>query len=151
MIAILISILSLSTSMPTSIKDLAELTKLGNRAKASRTIEAFPNHAPRGSLLVTLDCREFTCMCPLTHQPDFATLEIAYAPDRFVAESKSMKLYLETFRQVGVFHEHLAVDIANDFQKFIKPQWVSVTVAFNVRGGIAIRATHSLGKRPSGV
>jgi 7-cyano-7-deazaguanine reductase len=89
---------------------------------------------------VTLHCTEFTCLCPLTGQPDFAEIEITYVPRKSVVESKSMKLYLETYRNVGVFHEHLAVDIGKDFLKFIKPKKAMVTVRFNVRGGIAIDA-----------
>jgi 7-cyano-7-deazaguanine reductase len=132
--------------MPTSKKDLEQLTKLGNNAsKAERTLEAFPNHAP-GDLEVELECTEFTCRCPLTGQPDYAQIYITYVPDKFVVESKSLKQYLETFRDVGVFHEHLAVDIGQDFVNFIKPKRVEVTVAFNVRGGIAISATWRHGK-----
>jgi 7-cyano-7-deazaguanine reductase len=126
--------------MPTTKSDLKKLTKLGKKAKPSRTIEVFPNHAP-GEIEVTLNCHEFTCVCPLTGQPDFAQIEITYTPDQFVAESKSMKLYLESYRNVGVFHEHLAVDIGKDFVKFVKPQRLDVTVHFNARGGIAISAT----------
>lgn len=132
--------------MPTSSTDLQRLTKLGNKAEASRTLEAFPNHAP-GEIMVRLHCTEFTCVCPLTGQPDFAEIEIEYRPEKFVVESKSMKLYLETFRNVGVFHEHLAVDIGKDFLKAIKPSYISVTVRFHVRGGIAIDATWSHGKK----
>lgn len=127
--------------MPTSKDDLKALTKLGTPSTAERTLEAFPNHAP-GKIEVKLQCTEFTCICPLTSQPDFAEIEITYVPDKFVVESKSMKLYLETFRNVGVFHEHLAVDIGDDFVKFIKPVSVNVTVHFHVRGGIAISATY---------
>jgi 7-cyano-7-deazaguanine reductase len=127
--------------MPTKKSDLASLTKLGKKASPSRTLEAFPNHHP-GKLEVSLHCTEFTCLCPLTGQPDFATIDITYVPDAFVVESKSMKLYLETFRNVGVFHEHLAVDIGEDFVKFVKPLALSVTVHFNIRGGIAIDATY---------
>ena len=128
--------------MPTSKKDLASLTKLGNRAKAERTLEAFPNHAKPGSMEIILECTEFTCVCPLTGQPDFAEIEIRYVPNKFIVESKSMKLYLETFRNEGVFHEHLAMDIAEDFAKFIKPKSVEVTAHFHSRGGIAISATY---------
>lgn len=128
--------------MPTSAKDLAGLTKLGKKAGASRTLEVFPNHAGK-RMEVTLHCTEFTCVCPLTKQPDFATIEIVYVPRNYVVESKSMKLYLETYRNVGVFHEHLAVDIANDFKKFVKPRSVRVTVHFNSRGGIAISASYT--------
>jgi 7-cyano-7-deazaguanine reductase len=126
--------------MPTDKKDLQALTKLGANATPSRTLEVFPNHAP-GKIEVSLHCTEFTCLCPLTGQPDFADIEIVYTPDQHVVESKSLKLYLETFRNVGVFHEHLAVDIGEDFVKFLKPLSVSVTVKFHVRGGIAIDAT----------
>ncbi len=127
--------------MPTNKADLKGLTKLGAKASASRTLEVFPNHSP-GKLEVTLHCNEFTCICPLTKQPDFATIEIVYRPDKLVVESKSMKLYLETFRSVGVFHEHLAVDIGKDFVRFVKPLSVDVTVKFNVRGGIGIDARY---------
>ena len=126
--------------MPTSKSDLSSLTKLGQPSKPSRTLEVFPNHAP-GELEVTLHCQEFTCICPLTGQPDFAEIEITYVPDKHVVESKAMKLYLESFRNVGVFHEHLAVEIGKDFVKFVKPLKVDVTVRFHVRGGIAIDAT----------
>lgn len=126
--------------MPTSKQDLSKLTQLGNKsASPARTLEVFPNHAP-DNLEVSLHCSEFTCRCPLTNQPDYATIDIVYAPNKFVVESKSMKLYLETFRDVGVFHEHLAVDIGKDFIKFVKPKSVSVKVNFNSRGGIAISA-----------
>lgn len=125
--------------MPTRKEDLAQLKALGSKAQPSRTLEAFPSHG--SGMEVTLHCTEFTCVCPLTGQPDFAQIEITYVPDKFIVESKSMKLYLETFRNVGIFHEHLAVDIGQDFVKFIKPKSVSVTVKFNVRGGIAIDAT----------
>jgi 7-cyano-7-deazaguanine reductase len=77
----------------------------------------------------------------MTEQPDFAEIEISYLPDEFVVESKSMKLYLESYRTTGVFHEHLAVDIGKDVVKFVKPFSVDVTVHFHVRGGIAISAT----------
>ncbi|OGJ65043.1 7-cyano-7-deazaguanine reductase [Candidatus Peribacteria bacterium RIFCSPHIGHO2_12_FULL_55_11] len=128
--------------MPTKKEDLKTLTQLGNKASPARSLEVFPNHAP-GKIEVTLHCTEFTCVCPLTHQPDFADIEIVYSADKFVVESKSMKLYLETFRNEGVFHEHLAVDIGNDFVKFVKPLSVSVTVKFHIRGGIAIDARYA--------
>lgn len=127
-------------SMPTTKQDLSALTKLGKVSKPSRTLETFPSHGGK-QMEVTLHCTEFTCVCPLTGQPDYAEIEITYVPGNFIVESKSMKLYLETFRDVGIFHEHLARDIGEDFVKFVKPTSVSVTVRFNVRGGIAIDAT----------
>jgi 7-cyano-7-deazaguanine reductase len=133
--------------MPTNKKDLQTITKLGNvNAKAERTLEVFPNHAP-GKITVTLNCKEFTSFCPVTHQPDYAQIDIIYVPDKFVVESKSLKLYLETYRNEGVFHEHLAVDIAQDFIKYIKPLSVTVIAHFNVRGGIAISAEYTWGRK----
>ena len=128
--------------MPTDKKDLEKLTKLGGQRKVDRMLEAFPNHGG-GNMEIVLHCTEFTCRCPLTSQPDYAEIEIAYVPDKYIVESKSLKLYLETFRDQGVFHEHLAVDIGTDFVKYIKPKNVAVTVRFNTRGGIAIDATWS--------
>lgn len=124
--------------MPTQKEDLEQLTKLGSSSKVERVLEVFPNHSE--GLTVTCDCKEFTCYCPLTHQPDYAEIIITYQPKEWVVESKSLKLYLESFRNEGVFHEHLAVDIAQDFMKFAHPNWVEVEVKFNVRGGIAISA-----------
>ncbi|MEK7623082.1 MAG: preQ(1) synthase [Patescibacteria group bacterium] len=131
--------------MPTQREDLEQLTKLGQAAKAERSLEVFPNHAP-GEIEVVLHCSEFTCRCPLTGQPDYAEILITYLPDKYVVESKSMKLYLETYRDEGVFHEHLAVDIGKDFVKFVKPLKCEVTVKFHVRGGIAIDAAWSYQK-----
>jgi len=126
--------------VPTTKTDTKALKSLGRKARAARRLEVFPNHSP-GMLEVTLNCTEFTCLCPVTGQPDFAQIEIIYTPDQYVVESKSLKLYLETFRAVGVFHEHLAVDIGKDFMKFVKPLHVEVVVHFNTRGGIAISAS----------
>ena len=126
--------------MPTKTSDLKTLRKLGKSSSPSRNLEVFPNHAP-GEIEVTLHCTEFTCICPMTGQPDYADIEITYTPDQHVVESKSMKLYLETFRNAGVFHEHLAVDIGKDFVRYVKPLRLTVTVKFHVRGGIAIDAT----------
>lgn len=131
--------------MPTTQEDLKNLTKLGQQATESeRILETFPNHYQ--GLTVTCTCTEFTCFCPLTKQPDYAQIEIRYNPDEVVIESKSLKLYLESYRQEGVFHEHLAGDIAKDIMYFAQPHWVEVKVMFNVRGGIAITAEVSIDK-----
>jgi len=133
--------------MPTNKNDIQKITKLGNKkAKAERTLEVFPNHAP-GKITITLNCKEFTSLYPVTHQPDYAQIDINYVPDKFLVESKSVKLYLETYRNEGVFYEHLAVDIAEDFIKYVKPLSVTVSVHFNVRGGIAISADYHWEKK----
>ena len=83
------------------------LTKLGNPdARADRNLEVF--ETADQTLRVVLECAEFTCRCPITNQPDWATITIAYTPRSRIVESKSVKLYLETFREEGIFHEHLA-------------------------------------------
>lgn len=131
--------------MPTTQQDLQNLTKLGRQGSESEKIlETFPSH--HQGLTVTCRCTEFTCFCPLTKQPDYAQVEITYCPDEAVIESKSLKLYLESYRQEGVFHEHLAGDIAKDVMYFARPHWVEVKVIFNTRGGIAIEATVELNK-----
>jgi 7-cyano-7-deazaguanine reductase len=118
------------------------LTKLGNPdARADRQLEVFETGDP--SLRVTLDCGEFTCRCPVTGQPDWATIAITYVPAGRIVESKSVKLYLETFREEGIFHEHLATTIRDDFVAALDPRSLEVTVNFNSRGGIAISAQSS--------
>jgi 7-cyano-7-deazaguanine reductase len=118
------------------------LTKLGNPdARADRQLEVFET-GDRG-LRVTLNCAEFTCRCPITNQPDWATIAISYVPAGRIVESKSVKLYLETFREEGIFHEHLATTIREDFVAALDPRSLDVTVNFNSRGGIAISAQSS--------
>ncbi len=116
------------------------LTKLGNpEAGRDRHLEAFAVDDP--SLAIVLDCSEFTCRCPVTGQPDWATIEIRYHPGPRVVETKSLKLYLETFREVGVFHEHVARTIRDDLVALLDPIELSVSMRFNRRGGIAVTAT----------
>jgi 7-cyano-7-deazaguanine reductase len=118
------------------------LTKLGNPdARADRRLEAF--ETADQTLRVVLHCREFTCRCPITGQPDWAEITISYRPAAKIVESKSVKLYLETFREEGIFHEHLATTIRDDFVAALDPQSLDVTVSFSQRGGIAIDATSS--------
>ena len=118
------------------------LTKLGSQQAApERRLEVFPSRSRPGTLSVKMHCTEFTCRCPVTRQPDWAQITIEYVPDRSIVESKSLKLYLETFREEGIFHEHLAQVLLDDFVAAAQPLSCSVTVNFNVRGGIAITAT----------
>ena len=116
-------------------------TKLGNPdALPTRTLEKIPaNKLPGESLKVTLNCTEFTCRCPVTGQPDWVeSIVIEFMADKWLVESKSLKLYLETFRDEGIFHEHLVQVIVRDFMQAIHPHWCRVTANFNTRGGIAI-------------
>lgn len=121
------------------------LTKLGNEvAVADGVLEriAVPMDPP---LEVTLNCTEFTCRCPVTNQPDWATIVIKYTPANWIVESKSFKLYLETYREQGIFHEPLAQAILHDLVVVLSPVKCSVTAHFNTRGGIAISAEASFG------
>lgn len=114
------------------------LTILGHPAKPSRKLETFPNRHPERDYTVSLETDEFTCVCPVTGQPDFASLTIEYVPDRKIVESKSLKLYLESFRNEGVFHEHVTNTILDDLVKALAPRWCVVRGEFAARGGIAI-------------
>lgn len=124
--------------MPTEPSDLEGLTLLGREAKPSKKLEAFPNRAPGRYYLVTLETSEFTCLCPITGQPDFATIRVEYVPDENVVESKSFKLYLWSYRNEGAFHEHVVNQILDDLVRLLDPHWCKVTGVFNVRGGIGI-------------
>jgi 7-cyano-7-deazaguanine reductase len=119
-----------------------ELTKLGNpSATSDRAIEAFPIDDP--TQVIVLDCAEFTCRCPITGQPDWATISIEYRPGTLAVETKSLKLYLETFREEGIFHEHLATRMRDDLVAALDPVALTVTVRFHSRGGIAVTASSS--------
>ncbi len=131
----------------TQQSDLDGLSLLGRKASASRRLETFPNHHPNRDYVVTLRTDEFTCLCPATGQPDFADLTIEYIPDKKVVESKSLKLYLWSFRNEGVFNEHLANVILDDLVAALSPRWCKVTADFAVRGGIAISVEAEHGKR----
>jgi 7-cyano-7-deazaguanine reductase len=114
----------------------------------SKTLERFANPEPSRDYEIRFDCPEFTCLCPLTGQPDFAHFEISYIPDRFCVESKSLKNYLWSFRNEGAFHEKVTNTIADDLIAAIGPRRLQVTGRFNVRGGIGavIVVTHAAGQ-----
>ena len=122
----------------TEASDLDSLTILGKDAGPSKKLEVFPNHHPDRDYMVTLQTEEFTCLCPMTAQPDFARITIQYIPDKSIVESKSLKLYLASFRNEGAFHEHATNTILDDLVKTMAPRWCKVMAAFAVRGGISI-------------
>jgi len=103
--------------MATKKSDLDGLTILGHQAKPGKNLEAFPNHNPGRFYRVRLETDEFTCVCPMTGQPDFASIRVDYVPDKMVVESKSFKLYLWSYRNEGVFHEHVINTILDDLVK----------------------------------
>jgi len=122
----------------TQKSDLDGLTLLGRGAKPTKKLETFPNHHPGRDYIITLRTEEFTCVCPATGQPDFAKLTIQYMPDKKIIESKSLKLYLQSFRNKGAFHEHVTNVILDDLVAALEPRWCKVTADFAVRGGISI-------------
>lgn len=132
----------------TKPSDLEGLTLLGQEAKPSKKLEAFPNRVPDRFYLVSLETDEFTCVCPATGQPDFATIEIKYVPDKKIVESKSLKLYLWSYREEGVFHEHVVNQILEDLVEALDPHWIKVMGVFNVRGGIGITVESEHTKTP---
>jgi 7-cyano-7-deazaguanine reductase len=125
--------------MVTQPSDLENLTILGKKSEPSKKLEAFPNRSPERYYLVTLETSEFTCVCPQTGQPDFATIRVAYVPDQKIVESKSFKLYLWSYREEGAFHEHVINKMLDDLIETLNPHWIKVTGIFNPRGGIGIK------------
>lgn len=122
----------------THAADLEGLTLLGSKTVPIRKLETFPNHHPERDYTITMETEEFTTLCPLTGQPDFARISIHYIPDTRILESKSLKLYLWSFRNEGSFHEHLANVILDDVVAALEPRFCKVTADFAARGGIAI-------------
>ncbi len=127
--------------------DLDSLTLLGEGSQPTKKIETFSNLNPERDYVVTLHTDEFTCLCPKTGQPDFAKLTIQYTPDQRIVESKSLKFYLWSFRNEGVFHEHVTNTILDDLVEALEPHWCWVQGAFNVRGGIGITVEAEHGSR----
>jgi len=122
----------------TEASDLDDLTLLGREAKPSKRLETFPNRHPDRRYVVRLETDEFTCLCPATGQPDFANILVEYIPNQKILESKSFKLYLWSYRNEGVFHEHVTNTILDDLVAALEPHWCRVVGAFRIRGGINI-------------
>ena len=117
-------------------------------SRPTKTLEVVPNPHPGRDYEVNLEIPEFTCVCPMTGQPDFATIRIRYVPDPHLVELKSIKLYIWSYRDEGAFHEDVTNRILDDFLAAAAPRFIEVVGDFGVRGGIktVVRATH--GKRP---
>ncbi len=105
--------------------------------RPSRDLQTFDNPNPERDYEVRFETSEFTCVCPLTGQPDFATLRIRYVPDATCVELKSLKLYLWSFRDQGHFHEAVTNRILTDLVELLAPRSLTVEGSFNIRGGIA--------------
>jgi len=105
-------------------------------SQPSKRLETFPNPAPEGDYEIRFECPEFTCLCPRTGQPDFATFRIRYTPDRHCVELKSLKLYLWSFRNEGHFHEAVTNRILDDLVRATRPRQMQIEGDFFIRGGI---------------
>lgn len=114
----------------------------------SREIEVFPNPEPGRDYTIRMECPEFTCLCPRTGQPDFATIHIQYVPDALCIELKSLKLYLWSYRNEGAFHEALVNSILDDLSGACKPRFMEIVGDFYVRGGIHTTVTATVGDKP---
>ena len=125
-------------------KEIEGITLLGNQGTKYATdydpsvLETFENKHPDRDYMVTFRCPEFTTLCPITGQPDFATLYINYVPNVRMVESKALKLYLFSFRNHGDFHEDVCNIIVNDLVKLMEPKYIEVRGMFYPRGGISI-------------
>lgn len=100
-------------------------------------LETFPNPKPEREYLIEHTAPEFTSVCPRTGQPDFGTIVVSYVPDALCVELKSLKLYLHSFRDVGIFYEDVINRMLDDFVSVLRPRWMEVRGEFNTRGGIS--------------
>lgn len=107
-----------------------------SKKSPSADIETFPNPSPARDYTIRMQIPEFTCLCPRTGQPDFATLELEYVPDALCVELKSLKLYIWSFRDRGAFHEAVTNEIVDRLANALDPRFMRLTARFNVRGGI---------------
>jgi len=112
--------------------------------ESSTILQTFANPNPERDYTIRMEIPEFTCLCPKTGQPDFATLHLAYIPDRLCVELKSLKLYVGSYRDVGAFHEAVTNRILGDLVAATEPRYMRLTAQFNVRGGIwtTVEAEH---------
>ncbi len=107
-----------------------------SRAQPSTALETFPNPQRERDYTIRMSIPEFTCLCPRTGQPDFATLELEYVPDATCVELKALKLYIWSFRDRGAFHEAVTNEILDHLVGTVAPRFMRLTARFNVRGGI---------------
>ena len=132
------------------------LTQLGRPTKMPASpdeakLERVPNPHPRRTYLVRFTCPEFTCMCPVTGQPDFAHLVIDYAPRRWLVESKSLKLFFYSFRNQGTFHEECTVAIGERLVGLLAPRWLRIAGYWYPRGGMPIDVVWQTAAPPAGL
>jgi 7-cyano-7-deazaguanine reductase len=115
---------------------LPDLHALGAESGPNRDLETFANPAPQSDYTIRIRIPEFTCLCPKTGQPDFAEILVEYVPDQWCIELKSLKLYIWSYRDEGVFHEALTNQILADLRARLEPRFIRISARFNVRGGL---------------
>ena len=108
---------------------------------ASKRLDTFTNPEPGRDYTISIKLPEFTCLCPITGQPDFATLDLHYVPEQLCVELKSLKLYIWSYRDKGAFHEAVTNQILSDLVAAISPRYMKLTADFNVRGGVYTSVT----------
>ena len=113
-----------------------QITTSRNKEDASKVMLAFPNPHPERDYTIRIETHEFTCICPVTGHPDFATIKLEYIADKSCVELKSYKLYLWSYRDLGAYHEAVTNTILNDLVKLLDPRFMRLTAKFNVRGGV---------------
>lgn len=136
--------------------DYEKLDALGKQVNAAATpeeshLEAVENPSTDHDYVARFTCPEFTSLCPVTGQPDFAHLVIDYIPDQYLVESKSLKLYLTSFRNHGEFHEACTMRIARRIVETVNPKWLRIGGYWYPRGGIPIDVFYQTGEPPKGV
>jgi 7-cyano-7-deazaguanine reductase len=141
--------------MPDTTQDL-NLTQLGGQTDTPTSpdqaiLECVPNPHPDTLYLARFTVPEFTSLCPVTGQPDFAQLVIDYTPGELLVESKSLKLYLSSFRNHGAFHEGCTIEIAKRLEKVLSPIWLRIGGYWYPRGGIPIDVFYQSGEAPEGI
>jgi 7-cyano-7-deazaguanine reductase len=108
----------------------------GSMSDSRKLLETFDNQFPDRDYRIEIVCPEFTSVCPKTGQPDFGTVTITYIPNKKCVELKSLKFFLQSFRNQGIFYEHVTNTILDDLTATVQPRWLKVVAAFSARGGI---------------
>ncbi|MDD3370781.1 MAG: preQ(1) synthase [Alphaproteobacteria bacterium] len=140
----------MSKSIYKNLRQLGHATPIPSSPDRA-LIEKVPNPHPKNDYVVRFTCSEFTCLCPVTGQPDFAHIVIDYVPGKWLVESKSLKLYFQSFRNHGAFHEDCSVGIGEALIHILKPKWLRISAYWYPRGGMPIDVFFQKGVLPKGV
>jgi 7-cyano-7-deazaguanine reductase len=125
---------------------LEKIMKRSAKAISQAKLERFPNPNPERDYLIAITLPEFTCLCPLSGYPDFSVMRLRYVPDKWCVELKSLKLYINSYRDKSAFHEAVTNKILDDLVKLLKPRWMELVGDFNPRGNVKtiVRVWHGV-------